>query len=360
MELFADEVGSGSEGPAARPRPLRVLKRLGNRDGQVGGRYGTTLQLSSETNDNESQGSGPEEADEPLVVMKKRVLRGTASTDNEGTGTNSNDIRGFDIDRNELPLSSYDGHHLTTQPCNRRQLSDPFSDPIPTQEAAILVPRIIVTPSVKAIEGSRGSMWVAIEVSAELSRPPNVTLNAMDLVLPGGSKLSEDGCRELGDRYGCIYDMNIQLIPVGNNCILEMIQEDEPTPTMIFLGLKVLVLANIHFEPQGPVPFKPNGHIRQRSDELIDDLENQLGSSRVEYLRIVVTYKHSAFPKHDKSDPVDGVADTASEPEQGCHGATTGSNSTRMVRAPEDFGDDMAEEPRGFASTGAVFCNVPR
>lgn len=78
---------------------------------------------------------------------------------------------------------------------------------------------------------------------------------------------------------------------------------------MLFPGLKVLVLAHVHFEAKGPIPFRPNGHIRQRSDELIDDLEDQLGSSRVEYLRIVVKYKHSAFPNCGKSDTVDGVAD---------------------------------------------------
>lgn len=62
MELFADEIGS--EGAGARPQPLRVIKRLGDRPGEVAGRgAGTARQVSGEST---------EQPDEPLVIMKKR------------------------------------------------------------------------------------------------------------------------------------------------------------------------------------------------------------------------------------------------------------------------------------------------
>ncbi|KAF5503728.1 Protein crossbronx-like protein [Colletotrichum fructicola] len=206
--------------------------------------------------------------------------------------------------------ASYDGNDQIAPLLSCGPLfSDPFSARMPTRDPAVLVPRIVVTPAVRAIEGDRGAMWIAVEVSAELCQPTDGTFLPMTPVSNNGFPVPGTEPRQLGDRYGCIYDMDIQLIPLGNNCILEIIQEDEPTPSMLFPGLKVLVLAHVHFEAKGPIPFRPNGHIRQRSDELIDDLEDQLGSSRVEYLRIVVKYKHSAFPKCGRSDTVDGVAD---------------------------------------------------
>lgn len=44
------------------------------------------------------------------------------------------------------------------------------------------------------------------------------------------------------------------------------------------------------------------GHIRSRSDDLMEDLENQLGSAQCEYLNINLTYRHSAF-----SSPAAGI-----------------------------------------------------
>ncbi|KAK1857353.1 hypothetical protein CCHR01_00134 [Colletotrichum chrysophilum] len=175
--------------------------------------------------------------------------------------------------------------HLNRSECSRdsgvilERSEDQGVARMPTRDPAVLVPRIVVTPAVRAIEGDRGAMWIAVEVSAELCQPTDGTFLPMTPVSNNGFPVPGTEPRQLGD------------------C------------SMLFPGLKVLVLAHVHFEAKGPIPFRPNGHIRQRSDDLIDDLEDQLGSSRVEYLRIVVKYKHSAFPKCGRSDTVDGVAD---------------------------------------------------
>nr|XP_036588381.1 ubiquitin-conjugating enzyme [Colletotrichum truncatum]KAF6799754.1 ubiquitin-conjugating enzyme [Colletotrichum truncatum] len=194
----------------------------------------------------------------------------------------------------------------------------PFPDlsltgPVSMHDTAVLVPRILVTPEVEAIEGNRGSIWVAVEVSAELSRPYNGKFNPRVNTMSGGLPISGDDACQVGDRYGRMYDINVQFIPLGNNRILNIVQENKPAPSIISLEVKVLILVHIHFEPQSPAPFPANGHLRQRSDELIDDLENQLGGSIIEYLRIVVTYKHSAFPRYNEPDKVDGVADVGTK-----------------------------------------------
>ncbi|KAF4920178.1 Protein crossbronx-like protein [Colletotrichum viniferum] len=245
------------------------------------------------------------EVDSVRENLQRTLGSGAATPEERNIFPDTDDVVGDDTIR-----ASYDGNdQIAPLSSCGPSFSDPFSARMPTRDPAVLVPRIVVTPAVRAIEGDRGAMWIAVEVSAELCQPPDGTFLPMTPVSNNGFPVPGTEPRQLGDRYGCIYDMDIQLIPLGNNCILEIIQEDEPTPSMLFPGLKVLVLAHVHFEAKGPIPFRPNGHIRQRSDELIDDLEDQLGSSRVEYLRIVVKYKHSAFPKCGRSDTVDGVAD---------------------------------------------------
>lgn len=58
-----------------------------------------------------------------------------------------------------------------------------------------------------------------------------------------------------------------------------------------------------------------NTHVRQKSDELIEDLEIQLGSSQVTYMQIKVSYAHSAFPQHAHSDAMTGVSSMSSRME---------------------------------------------
>lgn len=38
------------------------------------------------------------------------------------------------------------------------------------------------------------------------------------------------------------------------------------------------------------------GHVRQSSDDLIQDLERHLGSTSTEYLQVRMAYRHSGFP----------------------------------------------------------------
>lgn len=58
-------------------------------------------------------------------------------------------------------------------------------------------------------------------------------------------------------------------------------------------GSKSLVLVNVELDLTDLSRLK--GHTRSQSDELLEDLENQLGSAECEYLNINLVYRHSVF-----------------------------------------------------------------
>ncbi|KAL6883930.1 hypothetical protein HDV57DRAFT_493214 [Trichoderma longibrachiatum] len=67
----------------------------------------------------------------------------------------------------------------------------------------------------------------------------------------------------------------------------------------MFVGSSVLLLVHVlcHSGIASPAT-RQYKHQRQRSEELIEDLEMQLGSSFMSFVNIHVTYSHSAFPSH--------------------------------------------------------------
>lgn len=60
----------------------------------------------------------------------------------------------------------------------------------------------------------------------------------------------------------------------------------------------MFLLANIQIDAEKARRRSRNSHVRQKSDELMEDLELQLGSSTVGYMHIRVSYSHSAFPEY--------------------------------------------------------------
>lgn len=60
------------------------------------------------------------------------------------------------------------------------------------------------------------------------------------------------------------------------------------------------------------MPLRRGGHSRQQSDELIEDLEFQLGDSQMDYVRVSLSYAHSAFPRQAFAEVTDGVSDVRS------------------------------------------------
>jgi len=76
----------------------------------------------------------------------------------------------------------------------------------------------------------------------------------------------------------------------------------------LYLGFKLLVLAHVRLKPmQSPLV---QGHRKLDSDELIQDLEYQLGDTTTEYLNIQVSFRHSGFPEVDRQLCIAGVTRT--------------------------------------------------
>lgn len=71
-----------------------------------------------------------------------------------------------------------------------------------------------------------------------------------------------------------------------------------PNISTLYLGFELLVLAHVRLHPVPP-PLKQS-HKKQDSDELIQDLEHQLGDTMTQYLNIEVEFRHSGFPEVDQ------------------------------------------------------------
>jgi hypothetical protein len=53
---------------------------------------------------------------------------------------------------------------------------------------------------------------------------------------------------------------------------------------------------------------QPGRHLVQKSNELIADIESQLGSTGIRYLEVHLRYQHSGFPLSHSTAPTDGTA----------------------------------------------------
>lgn len=65
----------------------------------------------------------------------------------------------------------------------------------------------------------------------------------------------------------------------------------------LYVGSSILLLVQVVLQPKiALLSPRQHKHTRQMSEELMEDLQLQLGDSIVDYLSIQVSYSHSAFP----------------------------------------------------------------
>jgi hypothetical protein len=131
------------------------------------------------------------------------------------------------------------------------------------------------------------------------------------------------------DRYfefGCLYDLTVQILPANGTTVVQVLKEqDFPTSVLpvstaecqntdhfrcrtICAGSGILLLAELRANRPLALNTRSEGHVRQRSDELIEDLELQLGDLRTEYMRVRLCYAHSAFPQHEDIEERNGIS----------------------------------------------------
>ncbi|KAH6635322.1 hypothetical protein B0J18DRAFT_462429 [Chaetomium sp. MPI-SDFR-AT-0129] len=133
-------------------------------------------------------------------------------------------------------------------------------------------------------------------------------------------------------QYGFLYDVFTELVPAGGSTIIEVL-DDKSCPKALRLGSRQLVVAHIRLERA--VRHRQRTHVRQRSDELIEDLEHELSGIITEYLHVRVTYRHSGFPhqpiqKHRQGQHRRVVGGPATECEDGIAGIKTTIQTTAI------------------------------
>lgn len=141
---------------------------------------------------------------------------------------------------------------------------DPFSSQPSDEEPgtlSIVTPKVAVTADTRVVDHGYHNFWVAVEITATR-----------------------------GD--GCLCDIKVDIEPTANSAVLEVV-ENFSAPASLQPGSKILVLVNIELDLANHSRIR--GHIRSHSDDLMEDLEDQLGSAQCEYLTASLTYQHSAF-----------------------------------------------------------------
>lgn len=117
------------------------------------------------------------------------------------------------------------------------------------------------TPDTRVVDHGNHNFWVAVEITASKG-------------------------------YGCLCDIKVDVEPTANSAVLEVI-ENFSAPTTLSPGCAILALVNVELNLANYSRIR--GHIRSNSDDLIEDLEDQLGSAQCEYLTVSLVYQHSAF-----------------------------------------------------------------
>ncbi|OAA47708.1 hypothetical protein NOR_02198 [Metarhizium rileyi] len=159
----------------------------------------------------------------------------------------------------------------------------------------ILSPRVVATPQQKELDGTESSVWVAVEISGKLSqistaKTPKAPETQHDIV--AGTYINHKLDRFFD--FGCLYDLTMEVSAVPGTAILDVVHE-QSWPTTIYAGTSVLVMVHIrlHTTTRGT----EMGHARPKSNELMEELERQLGDVQTQLMNIRVLYHHSAFPE---------------------------------------------------------------
>lgn len=165
----------------------------------------------------------------------------------------------------------------------------------------LLVPHISVTAEVQSFDKAISTVWVTIEISAQLSRP---YLNDLLNSHPNNSFLLSNPLRAGSvSRFGYLYNLQVDVLPVPQTAVLEVIQCQRPRS--LNLGSSMLVLAKVQVNRTQPRQLDRTPV--QRSNELIADLESELGFPGIRYLQVRLRYHHSGFPASNSVTPTDGM-----------------------------------------------------
>ncbi|KAI8633322.1 hypothetical protein F5Y19DRAFT_462383 [Xylariaceae sp. FL1651] len=165
----------------------------------------------------------------------------------------------------------------------------------------LLVPRLSVTSEVQTFSEGISTVWATIELSAHLSIPwiDNAPHSRAD------DRLLQSNPLRVGSvsRFGYLYNLQIKVLPASESTITDVIHYDGKR--CLSLGSSLLVLAKVHVDTRRL--WQADAPKAKKSKELMVDLERQLESANVEYLRVRLRYRHSGFSGPSNFALVDGI-----------------------------------------------------
>ncbi|KAF4975813.1 hypothetical protein FZEAL_7432 [Fusarium zealandicum] len=164
----------------------------------------------------------------------------------------------------------------------------------------VLVPHVVITPQVTALEGGQHDLWAAIEIIGRLwpvakkRAEPGPRLGRSDL-FKDQAGLSEYDQRGGPFEFGRLDNLSVQVRPTANSSLIRVLQ-NQTFPMALPPGSSILLLAQVQINVKPATRKKKSGHCRQISDDLIEDLETELGGSQMGYMEVQLSYRHPAFP----------------------------------------------------------------
>ncbi|KAK5998502.1 hypothetical protein PT974_00881 [Cladobotryum mycophilum] len=180
-------------------------------------------------------------------------------------------------------------------PSSKQNTLPPIIVHAPTTRPCLLVPKITVTSdSTRLYEGQK-HLWAAIEVTGQV-RPASLGIVDADTQQP----------KDCSFEFGCLYDLAVEVLPAAETSVAQIIGH-QAFPANIYPGSSVLLLVRMNLNG-GLLSPRRHTHTRQRSDELIEDLENQLGDAPVGYMEIHMSYSHPAFTHYVGPEATAGIS----------------------------------------------------
>ncbi|CEJ84618.1 hypothetical protein VHEMI03529 [[Torrubiella] hemipterigena] len=173
----------------------------------------------------------------------------------------------------------------------------------------VLAPHVDITTNTGGLlyDGSE-YIWAAVEISGKLSH--TYSADAVPNTTTSFDNATSDAIDDQLDcffKHGRLYDLSVEILSSSDTEISQVLHHHK-FPTAIYSGSTILLLVKVRFCQQWYTSYPITGHDKPRSDQLIEDLESQLGNTSVPYMQIRITYSHSAFAEYSETLCPNGVS----------------------------------------------------
>ncbi|KAI0152377.1 hypothetical protein F4776DRAFT_26282 [Hypoxylon sp. NC0597] len=197
-------------------------------------------------------------------------------------------------------LNEFEPHNFNSQPFVDIQTPD---NSIP--DPYMLIPHISITPESRALNDGQSSIWAAIEISGQLFHPHvgDSTYSSAHPSVGQAPFLPARYCDASLSGYGYLYNVRVDILPTAEGSVIDLI--GDTIIRTISPGCSFLILACIRL---GTSKAQKHSAAMREPDNLIADLEFELGNIQTEYVHVRVNYCHSGFPAFRNTLTEDGIS----------------------------------------------------